>query len=389
MLAVSGVMRARAPSRSSPARALRGFVALALCAGLGACSLASESLWPSIGSGAPAPSGMRIVIPPGPVESQAMASAPGRARGAETVSSTAVGQRVVQLRDDAARLVGQVSEHGQATQRLRTETFESAQRYQGLVAQINTRLQVGTTPGNPVVTAQYAEAQAELERFSGHVGALTQLAGQIGASASLGTFLLESLRNAYAVSGAVDEDHRALAELEDEVGRVMVTLDRLRLEGSEDVARHSAFLGRARVDMTTLAAAVRSGEFFGPGLAARAFAPASAPGGRAATAAPPPNGSRPLVVVRFDRANPNFEQTLYSATSRALELRPQSSFEIVGVAAARGGSGDSALAMAAARRQSEQVMRAMIDMGMPAARLRLSARSDGTLANNEVHVFIR
>lgn len=388
MLAVSGVMRARAPSRLLPARALRGFAVLALCAGLGACSLASESLWPSIGSGAPAPSGMRIVIPPGPAESQALASAPGRARAAEPVSSTAVGQRVVQLRDDAARLVSQVSEHGQATQRLRTETFESAQRYQGLVAQINTRLQVGTTPGNPMVTAQYAEAQAELERFSGHVGALTQLAGQIGASASLGTFLLESLRNAYAVSGAVDEDHRALAELEDEVGRVMVTLDRLRLEGSEDVARHSAFLGRARADMTTLAAAVRSGEFFGPGLAARAFTPATAPGGRAA-AAPPPNGSRPLVVVRFDRANPNFEQTLYSATSRALELRPQSSFEIVGVAAARGGSGDSALAMAAARRQSEQVMRAMIDMGMPAARLRLSARSDGTLANNEVHVFIR
>jgi hypothetical protein len=278
-----------------------------------------------------------------------------------------------------------VATHGQSLQQMRGENVDAAQRYQTLVGQINARLQVGTTPGNPILTAQWAQAQGELDRFAANIGTLSQLSGQVGSDASLGSYLLESVRNAYALSGALEDDHRQLAVVEDEVNRIMVSIDRMRVELSEDIARQSAYVSRERANMTTLASAIRSGEFFGPGLAARAFNA----GPSARTVAALPSGSRPLVVVRFDRNNPNFEQALYTAVNRALELRPQATFDIVGVAASGGGGGGGAIATANVRRQAEQVMRSLIDMGMPTQRLRLSASSDSSLTANEVHVFVR
>ena len=43
----------------------------------------------------------------------------------------------------------------------------------------------------------------------------------------------------------------------------------------------------------------------------------------------------------------------------------------------------------ARNRQAEQVMRALVDMGMPADRVRLQARSDNRATANEVQVFVR
>jgi hypothetical protein len=351
---------------------------LALVGALGGCSFASEALWPSLpGSGAGRPATTTRIELPAPAAEQAAATA------ASAGTQTAVGQRAAQLREEAARLAGQVAAHQQTLRQLRGENVDAAQRYQSLVGQINARLQVGTTPGNPMLTQQLAQAQAELDRFSANTSAASQLSTQIGASASLGAFLLEAVRSAYTISGAVDEDHRQLSQTEEEVGRTMVSVERLRVETTEDVARHTAYAGRERANLVALGAAVRTGEFLGPGLASRTIdtaAPAR-PGGAAA--------ARPIVVVRFDRPNPVFEQSLYAAATRALEVRPQVSFDVVGIAAGGDQGARSATATAEARRQAEQVMRVLVEMGMPAQRVRMSTRSDATLTANEVHVLAR
>jgi hypothetical protein len=364
-------------------RACAATILIALGASVGGCSLVSEALWPSIGGrSAPAPQATptRIEIPAGPVERSAL-GAPGSAPQTQTL----VGQRSGQLRDESQRLGGLVQQHSQLLQQLRGDNTDAAQRYQSVVGTINARLQVGTTPGNPILLSQWSTAQSELDRFAGNIGSLSQLSNQVGSDASLGSFLLESIRNAYALSGAIEEDHRQLAQVEDEVNRTMVTIDRMRVELSEDIARQSAYVSRERSNMTTLSAAIRAGEFYGPGLAARSFNPGPVARGTAPVAA----GTRPLVVVRFDRANPSYEQALFTAINRALELRPQATFDIVGIAAGSGIGGDAAIATSAARRQAEQVMRSLVDMGMPPQRMRMSATSDQSLPANEVHVFVR
>lgn len=388
-LLVVGVSRAREAVCSSLSRSAKILSPVVLCLGLGACSLVSEALWPSMGGSTPAATTTRIDIPQSPAEQRAAGATTSVSSGAGTQApaptGTAVGQRAGQLREESSRLQGLVASHGQSLQQMRGENIDAAQRYQTLVGQINARLQVGTTPGNPILTSQWAQAQGELDRFAANIGTLSQLSGQVGSNASLGSYLLESVRNAYALSGALEDDHRQLAIVEDEVNRTMVSIDRMRVELSEDIARQSAYVSRERTNMTTLASAIRSGEFYGPGLAARAFNA----GPTARAAAPLPSGSRPLVVIRFDRNNPNYEQALYTAVNRALELRPQATFDIVGVAASGGGGGGAAIATANVRRQSEQVMRSLIDMGMPSQRLRMSASTDPGLTANEVQVFVR
>ncbi len=371
-------------SRRRPLRARPGWThgvsILTLAFALGGCNAASESVWPSLGGSSRPATTTRIEIPASAEEQRAAGAT------APAAMTTAVGQRAAQLREDVVRLQDQVATQQQSLRQMRAGIAESAQRYQSLIAQINARLQVGTTPGNPVLTQQLGQAQGELDKFSANVGTLSQLATQVGGAASLGGFLLESLRGAYAVSGAVEEDHRLLAQAEDDVGRTMITIERMRIEVAEDMARQTAYVGRERANIATLGTAVRTGEFFGPGLTARAFESAAAPGRAAAPAAP----TRPLVVIRFDRPNPPFEQPLYAAASRAIEVRPQVSFEVVGVAATGGDqSGRAATATAESRREAEQVMRALIEMGVPAQRLRLSTRGDATLAANEVHVLAR
>jgi hypothetical protein len=379
------------PIRPQRKPVFRAALSLALLAvTLGACSFANEVLWPSTAPPAAAPAPQqgaasattRVEIPPSPAERAATAPAP---QPAPAVPATAVGQRATQLQAEAQRLASQVQQHGASLQELRGQNADAATRFQTLVGQISARLQVGTTPGNPILQAQWTQAQAELDRFAANIGSMSQLSNAVAGDASLGGFLLENIRNAYSLSGAVEEDHRRLAAVEDDVNRTLVTVERMRSELSEDISRQSAYVSRERGNMTALAASIRTGEFYGPGLASRSFAPApvaSAPAGS-------PAARRPLVVIRFDRANPGYEQLLYAAVNRALEVRPQATFDVVGVAAARGSQGEVAIATTAARRQAEQVQRSLVDMGLPAQRVRLSATSGANLEANEVHVFVR
>jgi len=218
----------------------------------------------------------------------------------------------------------------------------------------------------------------------------------------MAAFLLDSTRAAYSLNGAVEDDHRQLALVEDEVNRTVVSIDRLLNELNEDIGRQSTYIARERSNLTALSLAIRNGELFGTGLANRAFTNVAPPDGSPALLGVAPGaapqagnpaqaaaGRRPLMVIRFDRANPAYEQALYTAVSRALERSPTASFDLVAVAPSRGGQSQAALAASTARRQAETVMRSLGDMGLPAQRMTLSSTTSGQAQSNEVHVYVR
>jgi hypothetical protein len=275
---------------------------LALCgmlaALLGGCSFTNEALWPSLtgddpkAASAPAQPAAsaqrpaapaqttRVEIQPSAAERAAMQQqASGQAQtaqGAVTASSTAVGQRVARMREDVQRLQAGVGSNTQSLQQLRAETVQTSARYYTLVGGINARLQVGTTPGNPILQGQWQEASQELDRISTDIGRMTTLSNQVSSDAALAAFLLESVRAAYGLSGAIEDDHRSLAVLEDEVNRTVVGIDRMLNELSEDVSRQSAYISRERSNLSTLALAIKNGELYGTGLGNRAFTAAAA-----------------------------------------------------------------------------------------------------------------
>jgi hypothetical protein len=369
---------------------------------LSGCSYVSDELWPSLTGADPSEQPvMRQQIPasaaesnPSPILSQpAMGSTnfvvPGVTQAAST--GTFVGQKVQQMRGELSQLQQQVTQRNQQLQAARGGATQNSQRYHGTVAAVSTRLQMGTTPGNPILVSQWTQAQTDLDRMAADVGTLSNIANQVAADSAMSTYLLQSIKSTYSLQGAIDEDHRQLSVLEDETSKTVVLIDRLLGELSTDVARQTNYIGAERTNLTTLSAAIKQGELLGPGLGNRANFYAGAQQFAAADAAAAPfaaDGRTPLVVIRFDRADVPYQQALYNAVSQALARKPNAVFDVVAIAAG-GTQAQTASNQNQARRNADRVLRSLADMGLPASRVNVSAASSSQAATNEVQVFVR
>jgi len=390
------------------------FGALASALGLSACSFTSNALWPSLGGGdraaatqtaavqrANQPAGTTQVaqatVPAPPSLGTTTFVPPAVTQGVST--GTFVGAKVAQHRGELIGLQDTIIRHNQQLQQVRAQTTEDSQRYHGTIAAINSRLQIGTTPGNPVLLGQWRSAQGDLERLSADVANLNSLANSVAADSAMASYLLEAARATYGLAGAIDEDHRQLAILEDETNRTVVLIDRLLNELSEDISRQTAYLAAERRNLQTIAIAIQNGEILGQSLFNRAFANAAAPadfGAANAAAAGAPFGAaqigagqQPLVVIRFDRTNVQYQQPLYNAVAAALERKATATFDLVAVASAQGNAANMALNVTRAKQNAEEVLRTLTNMGLPADRVRLSSTSTPDVTTNEVRIFVR
>jgi len=301
-------------------------------------------------------------------------------------TGTAVGQKVEGLRGELAKLQTSIGSENQTLQSLRAQAIQNALGYHQSVGAINAKLEVGTTPGNPILVKQWNDAQAQLDQVNGTLNQMNQLAANVSSSAAMSNYLLQATRATYNISGAVDEDHRQLTVLEDDVNKTTILIDRLLSELTEDIARQTNYLAEERGNLNTLAIAVNNGEAFGSSLASRAYAPpvipASAPGAGVAT-------GRPLVVIRFDRPDVQYQQPLYQAVSQALARRPNAAFDLVAVAPSGGGTAQVALNSNMAQRDADQVLRSLISMGLSADRVSMSSATSPNAQVNEVHLYVR
>lgn len=382
---------------------------------LAGCSWSADSLWPTLSDSEPGGGNAEIVIPASEAERNLdplfdpvnPATGPRAAAGTPPVlgntnftpmqpapaspTGTVVGQHVVQLRGELAALEVRVRENNTRLQQLRAATAGNAQRYHGTVAAITARLQLGTTPGNPVVVNQWNAAQADLDRLSSDIGAMNGLSNSVAENVGTAEFLLDTAHATFGLSGAIDEDHRQLEILEDELNRSLVLIQRLLSELQEDISRQTAYVANERARLSTLSQAIASGEIYGETLASRALSTPS--GGRATgyerTSSNVAPGGRPLVVIRFDRPDVAYEQALYSALTRALERRPDARFDVVAVAPTGGSASDMRQGQIQSRRNAEAVMASISGMGLPANRLRLSSTTSADVASSEIHIYVR
>ena len=294
-------------------------------------------------------------------------------------TGTAVNKTVQSLRAQIAGLQQRLASNAARLIELRNQGAGAAGAYQDAKAHITTRLQVGTTRGNPELVAQWNTAQSQLDALSANVNALNALGTDVTNDSSTAHYALDQIGATYNVSGAVDEDHRQLRLLEDQTSQTIVMIDRLLRETSDGIQRQTAYLANERSSLTTLAAAIKSGDFFGGGVAASLNS-----AGLAAVSA-----GAPLVVVRFDRPNVDYQQVLYAALNQALQNRPGANFQVVAVSPTRGSAASVQIAQTTARRHAQDVMRSMTDMGVPATRLNVASTTDPSATASEVRVFVR
>ncbi|MGH6973694.1 MAG: hypothetical protein ACRED6_03605 [Stellaceae bacterium] len=311
-------------------------------------------------------------------------------------TNTIVSQKVQSLRSDLQRLKGNVAQREQDLAGARASVQRDSQAYFDTVARINSRLQTGTTPGNPNLVAAWNQAQTSLDRINGDIGQLNRISTQAAADSSLASYLTNATQAAFSLQGAVEEDHRQLTAIQTDIDATTVKLDALLNSVSDEIARQSNYVANERDNLVTLSQAIKNGRLFGPSLASRAFASApvtrsSLPTRHAETTAHPAatGGNHPLVVIRFDRPNVSYEEALYTAISRALERKPSATFELVAVAPSAGTAAQVAVNSNASKHNAADVMRSLTNMGLPADRVTLSATTSAEVQSNEVRIYVR
>ncbi len=358
---------------------------------LAGCTFADDSLFPTLTGGDPSGGVRAPAGDPGapPALNSTNFQAPGVTEGRDT--GTFVGQKATELRNELRRLQADVSKNNTDLQTVRAKTVTDSQRYHGTVGGINSRLQVGTTPGNPILVDSFNQALSQLDQIGDDITRMNVLTTQVTADSTMANFLAENTRATLRLSGAVDEDHRQLAILQDETDRTVVLIDRLLKELTDDIQRQTTYVSTERANLNTMSAAIKSGEMFGSDLTYRALTAATVGMGPMASPSPQASlgdGRRPLVVIRFDRPDVQYEQALYNAVSRTLERRPSAIFEVVAVAPASGGAGRVALATNQARRNAEAVRGSLQRMGLPQSRVTMTSRTSDQAQSNEVHLFL-
>lgn len=320
-----------------------------------------------------------------------------------SVTGTYVGLKISQLREDLRKLQSFVIQRNGTLQEVRQATVGSSQQYHGIVAAINARLQMGTTRNNPILVQQWNQAQVQLSRINDEINRMNNLANAVASDAAFASFLLDSTTATFDLSGAVDEDHRQLAILQDEVNRTVVLIDRLLTELSEDLRRQNIYVNNERRNLMALSLAVKSGELYGGAGTTDVSFPtalsnnesARGSGGSMAYAAVSAaelaarNEGRPLVVIRFDQPNIDFDAELYSAVSQAIQRRPNTVFDVVSVSPQRGSPTDIALNANRARNNADSVVRSLTEMGVPQQQITVGSVTNDKIEVNEVRIFVR
>lgn len=309
---------------------------------------------------------------------------------------TLVTRKVAELSLDLSSINRNVSDYRDRLVSVQSKCDVSASRYYELVAAINTELQSGTTPGNPLLIERWNAAQEHLQNLTDTAGYLNGLATDLSDEATRASFLQESVRSAYMLSGAVKEDHKKLHALEDDVNQNIVAINRLMTAVNDEISRRGAYLRSERLNMNTLSLAIANGELYGQNLANSLYKRAAEDGQdsfKSGEVAGPTGAMqerrRPLVIIRFDRPGVDYEQPLYSAVSQALEKYPSAKFDLVAVSSSQGNPAQVALATTEARKNGESVLRSLTQMGLPMERVNLNAANSGDVRNSEIHIYIR
>jgi hypothetical protein len=332
-------------------------------------------------------------------QAQSGATADAAARAAATPSSqTLVGRKVQDLRGDMTTLRTRSQQQTARHEQLRGSSQANSTDHANLVAAIRTRLQAGSPPGNPRLLEQWVQAQGELDQLAQDAAGMMLLSAELASTASLAAYVADSSRAALQLSGAVEEDHAALRALDSEASLILGALDRMQNELAAESSRLMNYIALERRNLQVLSLAIANGELYGESLANRGLAnagPAATP--LAAPATPtfsplPPRataGQRPLVTIRFDQPNVDYEQALYQAVSQALDRFPQARFDLVAVGPSGAlPAGQTPLASTDIRRNAEGVYRTLLQLGLPGDRVRLLS-SAAPVATGEVQIYLR
>jgi len=309
-------------------------------------------------------------------------------------SGTFVGQKIDPLKQDYTAVGDAFNVHRDSYEEVKSRVYGSATEFYGTIAAINTKLQLGTTPGNPVLVRQYDQAQGELDSIEEFMREINLLNQKVNADAGVVALLKSTINKTLRLAGAIDQDHRQLELLEDNVEKLEVDIARLINEITEEISRQAGFAKIENQNMLVMAVAIRNGEAMGTGilnrsfLAAQALAEAGAPDQQLDVPKVNITGL-PLVVIRFDDPDINYEKTLFDAIGTTVDKKSSATFGLVAVSPIGKNEGETRINASKVKKYAERVLRSMASFGLPSKKVALSAKTSGDVVVPEVHIYVQ
>ena len=306
-------------------------------------------------------------------------------------TGTFVGGKINQFRADLTSIQNAISSHNNDFLRFKDLVDEQTSVFQGLSSAIRSRLQIGTTPGNPILVGQWNDAQRALEDIQNNVNNLQIVNNRVTADAALIGHLKNAIDSSFFISGAIDEDHNQLKVLKDDVQRTSVLYERLMTELEEKISREIQILNDERQYMKRLAEDVEVGKFGGTVSTPPTKSSSGAVEQSDETVTKPKqvkvapiNYDNAILVIKFDDTNFDYSTALFESISGALEQMPSAGFEVVAVSP----SGGSSYADQA-RDKASEVFSKIVEMGVPTERLSIASSTSTSAQAEEVHIYLK
>ncbi|MAR63750.1 MAG: hypothetical protein CMP43_01975 [Rickettsiales bacterium] len=303
-------------------------------------------------------------------------------------TGTFVGGKINQFRADLSSIQNAISSHNNDFLRFKDLVDEQTSIYQGLSSAIRSRLQIGTTPGNPILVGQWNDAQRALEDMQNNVNNLQIVNNRVTADAALITHLKNAIDSSFFISGAIDEDHNQLKVLNDDVQRTSVLYARLMDELEQKISREIMILNDERQYMKKLAEDVEVGKFGGrvssPPTTSSEIQGQAEPKSIDTVNIAPLNYDNAILVIKFDDTNFDYSTALFESISNALEQMPSANFEVVAVSPTGGASFSDK-----ARQRASEVFGKIVEMGVPSERMSLTSSNSTTAQAEEVHIYLK
>ena len=296
-------------------------------------------------------------------------------------TGTFVGQKVVTFRHELTQLQNVIVKHNEQLQKIRTSVITNAVQYHKVVGLIEAKLQVGTTPGNPEMYSMLQSAQNNIQYMNANTLALSQLGQQVTADSAMTSYLLDSIKAAYGISGAVDADHSQLRILENETNQTSILIKSLLVEIHADNSRQQQYIQSVKTNIVDLNSSIRDGSYGVNNVSLASSGVGSAPSFAPANV----STSKPLFVAKFNKTKVNYKDGLKHAVTQSLRKKPGVMFEVVAVAPASGNH----LSKASAKNNATTIFQDMIEMGVGADKITLSAKNSVSANSSEVHIYVK
>lgn len=317
-------------------------------------------------------------------------------------TGTFVGQKVISFRSELTSLQESIRKHNEDLQKIRTAAVTSATKYSDSVNLIETKLQAGTTPGNPYVVAALQSAQASVQGLNEEAILLNQLSTRVASDVVTTSYIMNSIQTAYTISGAVDEDHTQLKALQADAEKTNTILSNILNEINSDYARQQQYISSANQTIDSLAGPVRVGSFNGGFVRNVPTTPVqvspmndniyigsnssfSKPAETSQSPVSTGFSSKPLFVAKFNNDSVDYRSGLNNAIKSGLNAKPDMMFDIVAVTPVNGNSKDRANA----RNHATEVFEAVVKQGVDPENVSLSAKSSASAESSEVHIYIK